>query len=102
MLIVAQRLAVGRLALLAKMAAARLRAVERVQCEQFAELDIVRDASGVVERLVDVRLIAGDRHVLPELVAQGADTLDCRLEAGLGARHSRVIPKRGARRAMEV
>src|SRR5262245_1101127 len=59
-LVVAQRFAVGGLAFLAEMAAAGLRAMQRVEREQFAELEVVGDATRIVERLVHVRLFS--RH----------------------------------------
>src|SRR5262245_24477946 len=53
-LVVALRFAIGRLALLAEVAAARLGAVERVEREQLAELEVVGDPPGVLEALVRV------------------------------------------------
>src|SRR5207244_2966630 len=50
-LVVAQRFAVGRLALLAEVAAARFAAVQRVEGEQLGELEVVADAAGVLEAL---------------------------------------------------
>jgi hypothetical protein len=57
--VVAQRLAVGRLAFFAEVAAARFLAVERVEREQFGELEIVGDAAGVLETLVQIVVCAG-------------------------------------------
>src|SRR5262249_16380390 len=51
-LVVAQRLAVGCLALFAEVPAARFAAVQRVEGEQLGELEIVGDAAGVLEALV--------------------------------------------------
>src|SRR5687767_10703147 len=73
LLVVALGLAVGRLVLLAEVAAARLLARERVLREQLAELEEVGDAARALERLVEVLARAGHGHVLPEL---GADLGD--------------------------
>src|SRR5262249_1763701 len=53
-LVVAERLAVGRLPLLAEVPAARLAALERVEAHQLAELQEVGHAAGLLERLVDL------------------------------------------------
>ena len=45
--VVAQRLAVGRLTLFAEMPAARFAPIERIQGEQLRELEVVGDAAGV-------------------------------------------------------
>ena len=53
-LVVAQRLALLGLVLLAEVAAAGLLALERVQAHQLAELEEVGDAAGHLERLVEL------------------------------------------------
>ena len=72
-LVVAQGLAVRRLALLAEVAAARLLAVQRVEAHQLGELEEVGHPAGLLERLVQLRAAARDGDVLPELLAQLAD-----------------------------
>ena len=52
MLVVAQRLTVRRLALLAEVATAGLGALKRVDRQQFAKLEEVGDAPGVLETQV--------------------------------------------------
>ena len=58
-LVVALRLAVGGLVLLAEVAAARLLARERVAAHELAELEEVGDAAGLLERLVQLGAGAG-------------------------------------------
>src|SRR5712671_3234269 len=49
--VVALRLPLGGLALHAEVAAAGLRPVQRVEAHQFAQLEKIRDAAGLLERL---------------------------------------------------
>ena len=49
------------------------RRCERVEREQFGELEVVGHAAGVLEALVEVVRRARHRHVLPELLAQLRD-----------------------------
>ena len=53
-LVVAERLALRRLALLAEVTTARFPAFERVEREEFGELEVVGDAAGVLEALIEV------------------------------------------------
>ncbi len=99
-LVVAQRLVVGRLALLAEVAAARLAAFERVERQQLGELEVVGHAAGVLEALVEVVLRAGHRDVVPELLAQLRNLLERVLQPRLVARHPDVVPQDGAERAV--
>src|SRR5437870_4144779 len=68
--VVAQRFALRRLAFFAEMPAARLPAVERVEREQFGELEIVGDAAGVLEALIHVVGRTGNGDVVPEFLAE--------------------------------
>src|SRR5258707_1070759 len=86
-LVVAQGLALGRLALFAEVPTARLFALERVERQQFGELEIVGHAAGVFEALVQVVGGAGHRHVVPELVAQLWNGRQRAPEACLGPGH---------------
>src|SRR5438046_1279720 len=70
---IAFRLAVARLVLLAEVTAAGLVAVEGVDGEQFAELEVVGEAQSQLERLIEVVPLAGHADVLPVLVALGPD-----------------------------
>src|SRR5262249_36057849 len=72
-LVVAQRLAVGRLVLLAEVPAAALVAPERVEHHQLAELEEVGDPPGLLQRLVAALVLAEHADVLPELVADRRD-----------------------------
>ncbi len=54
MVVVAQRFAVGGLILFAEMAAAGLVAIERIDAHQFAQLEEIGHAAGLLERLVDL------------------------------------------------
>src|SRR5436190_23963029 len=68
--VVALRFTVGGLAFFAEVAARGLLALERVEREQFGELEVVGDAPGVLEALVQVVGSAWHRDVVPELLAQ--------------------------------
>src|SRR6516225_6825235 len=70
--VVAPRLAVFGLELLAEVASARLAALERVEADQLPELEEVRDAARVLERLVELVPVAGHVEVLPEFLAPRA------------------------------
>src|SRR6188472_979486 len=59
-LVVAQGLAVGRLAFLAEVAAAGLGALERVEREDLGKLEIVGDAAGIFHVLVQI--VGWPRH----------------------------------------
>src|SRR4029079_12676894 len=87
---------------LAKMSAARLLWVERVEREQLAELQEVGDPAGVLERLVQLLARPEHANALPELLAQRPDLAD-RLAKALGvARHPDLVPHHVAERAMEA
>src|SRR5438477_4022884 len=90
--VVAQRLAVRGLALLSEVAAARFAALQRVEREQLRELEIVADAAGVFEALVQIIRRARHRHVLPELLAQLRNRLERAPQALLVPRHPDVVP----------
>ena len=93
MLVVSLRLAVGRLALLAEVPAARLGPVQRVDGEQFREFQVVGDASGVLEVLVQRAVRSRHRDVVPELVAQLRDARERFPQARLVPRHPDVVPE---------
>ena len=69
-LIVAERLALGCLMLLAKMCAGRFVALQRVNAHQLGEFEKISDAPGAFQRLVIIFFVAGDAHVAPKFVAQ--------------------------------
>src|SRR6266568_7729491 len=84
--VVALRLPLGRLILLAEVTTARLLAVERVVTHQLGELEEVRDTTGMLQRLIEILAPTPDIHVAPELLAHGADPLQRRRQPGRGAR----------------
>src|SRR5215813_11554516 len=69
LLVIAPRLALGRLVFLAEVPATRLVARQRIETHQLGKLQIVGNAPGIFEGLVEV--IAAARHgdVVPELLA---------------------------------
>src|ERR1700736_5916415 len=81
MLVVAQRLAFGRLVLLAEMAAARLVARQRIAAHELRELEEIRHPPGALEVLVDLPGVARDPQVAPELRAQRGDLADRALQS---------------------
>src|SRR5437879_6745387 len=94
--VVALRLPLGRLVLLTKMAAARLLPLEGVVAHQLGELEEVRNAPGVLERLVQVLAPPADVHVLPEFLAQHRDPLTRLLTARGVAGHAASVPRETA------
>src|SRR5712691_12496608 len=71
--VVALRLTLRRLILLPEVAAARFLAMQGIVAHQLGELEEVRHAARVLERLVEILARAADVYVAPELVAQRAD-----------------------------
>src|ERR1700721_2949182 len=71
--VVADGLALLGLVLLAKMAATRLVADQRVAAHQLAELEEVGHTPGVLEALVERLSVAADLHIGPELLADRGD-----------------------------
>src|SRR3954466_9039839 len=90
--VVAQRLTVRRLALLAEVAAARFAPVQRVKREELRELEIVSHATGVLEALIEVAGRAWHRDAVPELVPQLRNLLQRARQARFAARHPDVVP----------
>src|SRR5689334_20179644 len=75
-LVVAQRLAVGGLALGPEVPAARLGPVQRVAAHELGQLEKVGDAAGLLQRLVECHwAIGAGRYLdpLPVLLAQRRD-----------------------------
>src|SRR6266700_4195073 len=68
--VVAERLAVGRLMLLAKMPTSRFVALERVPAHQLGEFEEIGNAPGAFEGLVKIFVTAQDAHILPEFFSQ--------------------------------
>ena len=101
MFVVALGLAIGSLVLLAEMAAAGFVALQRVDAQQLAEFEKVRDAAGFFEALIQIVTGACHVQVLPELVAERANFGDGFFQAGGCARHAAVFPHDLAQFAME-
>ena len=80
------------MAFFAEVSAARFTAFERIQREQFGELQVIGDAAGVFEALVQIVRRAGHRDVVPELVAQLRDFRQRPTKALFGPRHANVVP----------
>src|SRR4051794_33938225 len=90
--IVAFALAVWILVLLAEVSAAALLAREGVEAQQFAQLEKIRHATGLLERLVQGVRGAGHADVGPELFAQRRDQLQRFLESLPRACHAAEFP----------
>src|ERR1019366_2130463 len=88
LLVVAHRLAVSRLVLLAEVPAAALLAVQRVDAHQLGELEEARDPPPLLERLVQLGARARYRDVAPELLAQLRDGRERLVEALRVSRHA--------------
>src|SRR5260370_32687786 len=92
-LVVAQGLPVRGLALLAEVAAARFRALERVDAHELAQFEEVRHPTRLLERLVQLLVPFEHAYVLPELGTQFRDLPERVVEPGLIARHAAVVPQ---------
>ncbi len=100
-LVVALRFVVGRLVLLAEVAAARLLARQGIEREQFRELEVVGHAAGVLEILVRVVRVARHRHVVPELFANLRNLRERALQAPGRTRHAHVVPHHATELAVQ-
>src|SRR5688572_31259049 len=85
--IVALGLAVRGLMLLAEVPAAGFLAVQRVETHQLGKLEEVGNAIRFLERLIELRVAAGDRDVLPKL---GANLREDRKSTRLNSSHSQI------------
>ena len=100
-LIVAERLALGCLMLIAKMCTGRFVALQRVNAHQLGEFKKIRDTPGSFQRLVVIFFVAGNPHVAPEFVAQFRDFSQRFAQPVFVARHSAFIPQKETEFAME-
>src|SRR5262249_49322808 len=90
--VVAARLALLRLELLAEVPAARFAPLQRVEADELREVDEVRDAAGMLQRLIEVLVRAGDGDAGPELLAQPRNPLERGAQPGVVASHAAVLP----------
>ena len=100
-LVITQRLAILGLILLPEMPAARLLPVERVQAHQLPQLQEVRHPAGLLQRLIQLRVAAGDVYVAPELRPELGDPLERLPKTDLVAGHAAVVPHDLAQLAVE-
>src|SRR4051794_19285118 len=91
-LVVAERLALGGLALGAEVTAAALATVQGVDAHELGEFDEVGDPAGVLEGLVERVPLAGHLEVGPELPADLGDPVERLAEALLRALHAAHVP----------
>src|SRR2546430_620342 len=98
--VVASGLALRGLALDAEVAAAGLTPVERIEAHQLRELEEVRDAAGLLERLVQLLTGPEHAHVPVELLAQLRDLRERPPETGVGPGHAAVVPPEPAHRVV--
>src|SRR5690606_19535375 len=97
-----QRFAVGRLVLLAEVAAARLLPLQRVDGHQLGELQEVGHPARVFQVLVELIRPTGHLHVAPELLAQRADFGNGFLQPLRVAGHADVVPHHAAQLPVNV
>src|SRR5205085_2917214 len=90
--VIAQGLALRRLTLHSEMSATGFHALERIDAHEFAQLEEIRNAAGLFERLIQFLTRPDDVDVLPELFLQFRNSREISLEAGFGARHAAVFP----------
>src|SRR2546430_1637356 len=99
--VVASGLALRGLALDAEVAAAGLTPVERIEAHQLRELEEVRDAAGLLERLVQLLTGPEHAHVPVELLAQLRDLRERPPETRVGPGHAAVVPHESAELPVE-
>src|SRR2546430_13564647 len=99
--VVASGLALRGLAFDAEVAAAGLTPVERIEAHQLRELEEVRDAAGLLERLVQLLTGPEHAHVPVELLAQLRDLRERPPETGVGPGHAAVVPHEPAELPVE-
>src|SRR5437588_718142 len=92
MLIVPERLAVFRLVFHAKMSAARFVARKRIQAKQLGKFEKVRDATSLLEILIETSRLTRDGDIFPKLLAQLWNARQGFPQAGLAARHTALVP----------
>src|SRR5216684_2964021 len=83
-IVVSQGFALRGLALLAEMSTAGFAALEGVEREELGKLEVVGNAAGIFEALIQVVRAAGHRDALPELVAQFGNRLQRLAQARIG------------------
>ena len=76
--------------------------MQRVEREHLGEFEVVRDAAGVLEVLVQIVRLARYGDGLPEFVAQPGDFLERVAQAPLVARHPHVVPQQLAEAPVEL
>src|ERR1044072_7943412 len=75
--------------------------MKRNETHQLAELEEVRHATGVLERLIQLGARTKNSNITPELVSQFGNDLECLRETRAIPRHAAVLPHRLAELAME-
>src|ERR1051326_4972524 len=76
LIVVAQRFAFGRLMFFTKMCATRFITCERIDAHQLGEFEKIGDASGALQRLIEIFALAGNTDFAPEFFAQLWDFAD--------------------------
>ena len=99
--VVAQRLAIPRLVLDAEVRPARLLTMQRIDAHQLRELQEIGDASGALQLLIELLARARHEQILPELLAQRRNELQCRAQPLGAARQAAVLPNDLPKLAME-
>ena len=82
LVIVTPGFSVGSLMLLSEVSAGRLFALQRVLCQQFAELQEIGNAAGMFEALIELLAATGDVDGGPEFLAQALNLIDRRFQPG--------------------
>src|SRR6266581_5695615 len=100
-LIVAERLALGGLMLIAKMCTGGFVALQCVNAHHLGEFEKISDASRSFQRLVIIFFVAGDPYIAPEFVAQLRDFSQRFAQAVFVTRHSAFVPEKQTEFPME-
>ena len=83
------------------MAAAGLGAVQCAEAHQLGQFEVVDDAVGLLQRLVELLAGAGDLDAPPELLADLRDALQRLAQSAVGAGHAAELPHEFADFAVE-
>src|ERR1035441_9870237 len=86
---------------LAEMSTARFVAFEGVEAHQLGELEEIGDASGALQRLIEVCAVARDAHVVPKFFAEFGDFAERFAEAVCVPSHSTFVPKKRSELAVD-
>jgi len=100
-LVVAERLALGRLMFLPKMRSGGLVALQRIDSHQLGEFEEIGDSPRAFQRLVIIFFVSRHANVVPKLCAQFWNSSERFAQSFFIPRHAAFIPEEQAKFAMK-